>query len=160
MERRVQADEFAGRRVVVTGGSKGAGCATVRRFLWAGARVLTAARHVPEDAGGAHFVAADLATPEGTGALEAVAREHLGGVDILVHVLGGSVSPSGGFAALTEADRQAELALNLMAAVRLDRALLPGMVAQGARAVIHVSSIQRRLPLPVRPPPMPPPRPR
>lgn len=35
-----------------------------------------------------------------------------------------------------------------MSAVRLDRALLPQMIAQGAGAVVHVSSIQRRLPLP------------
>src|SRR5690606_29334127 len=43
---------------------------------------------------------------------------------------------------------QAELDLNLMPAVRLDRALVPAMVARGSGVVIHVSSIQRRLPLP------------
>ena len=37
---------------------------------------------------------------------------------------------------------------NLMPAVRLDRALLPTMIAQGSGVIIHVTSIQRELPLP------------
>jgi len=32
--------------------------------------------------------------------------------------------------------------------VRLDRALLPGMLAQGEGVIVHVTSIQRELPLP------------
>src|SRR5690606_19591800 len=66
----------------------------------------------------------------------------------LVHVLGGSTAPAGGFAALGEEEWQRELSLNLLPAIRLDRALLPGMLAQGAGVVIHVTSIQRELPLP------------
>ncbi|MGX9964441.1 SDR family oxidoreductase [Roseomonas sp. F4] len=139
--------EFEGRRILVTGGSKGTGRATVRRFLAGGARVLTAARRPPEDPEGALWVAADLTTPEGARALAEAATERLGGVDALVHVLGGSSAPGGGFAALTEADWRAELDMNLMPAVRLDRALLPGMVAQGRGVVVHVASIQNRLPL-------------
>ena len=72
----------------------------------------------------------------------------MGGADIVVHMLGGSSAPGGGFAALGEAEWQAELALNLLPAVRLDRALVPGLIAQGAGVVIHVTSIQRLLPLP------------
>ena len=37
---------------------------------------------------------------------------------------------------------------NLLPAVRLDRALLPGMLAQGSGVIIHITSIQRQLPLP------------
>jgi NAD(P)-dependent dehydrogenase (short-subunit alcohol dehydrogenase family) len=72
----------------------------------------------------------------------------LGGVDVLVHVLGGSAAPAGGFAVLDESAWQKELQLNLFPAVRLDRALLPGMIAQGSGVIIHVTSIQSRLPLP------------
>jgi NAD(P)-dependent dehydrogenase (short-subunit alcohol dehydrogenase family) len=147
MPRQPDLAEFEGRRVVVTGGSKGTGRATVQRFLSAGARVMTAARRPPEDPTGALWLAADLTTRDGTRALAEEATRRLGGVDVLVHVLGGSSAPGGGFAALRDDDWQAELDLNLMAAVRLDRALLPGMVAQGSGVVIHVSSIQRRLPL-------------
>jgi len=38
--------------------------------------------------------------------------------------------------------------LNLMPAVRLDRALLPSMLAQHAGVIVHVTSIQHELPLP------------
>lgn len=144
----VDASEFAGKRVVVTGGTKGAGLATVRRFLAGGAAVVTAARSdAPGDVPAEAFVRADLATPEGVAALAEAAMDRLGGVDILVHVLGGSTAPGGGFAALDDAAWRSELDLNLMPAVRLDRALVPQMVAQGSGVVVHVSSIQRKLPL-------------
>ncbi|MEZ5866101.1 MAG: oxidoreductase [Geminicoccaceae bacterium] len=57
-------------------------------------------------------------------------------------------APAGGFAALSDEDWQRELALNLMPAVRLDRALLPSMIGQGSGVIIHVTSIQHVLPLP------------
>ncbi|WP_203076137.1 SDR family oxidoreductase [Falsiroseomonas ponticola] len=140
--------EFEGRRILVTAGSKGTGRATVARFLAAGARVMTAARQPPADLAGAAFMAADLTTAEGARALAEAAMERLGGVDVLVHVLGGSGAPGGGFAALTDDHWRAELDLNLMPAVRLDRLLVPSMAARGSGAVIHVGSIQRRVPLP------------
>ena len=137
-----------GKRALVTGGTQGAGAATVARFRDLGAQVMTTARKPPGDLTDDMFVAADLTTPEGCDAVAAAVRARMGGVDIIVHMLGGSSAPGGGFAALGEADWQAELALNLLPAVRLDRTLLPGMVAQGAGVVVHVTSIQRLLPLP------------
>lgn len=141
--------EFAGKRIVVTGGTMGTGRAVVHRLTAAGARLITAARSqrpedMPEDA----FVRADLSTAEGTAALASAALERLGGVDALVHAVGGSKAPGGGFAALSDEIWRSEIDLNLMPAVRLDRALVPGMVERGSGAVIHISSIQRRLPLP------------
>lgn len=140
--------EFEGRRVLVTAGTKGAGKATVRRFLAGGARVVTAARATPDGPDGSEFVQADLTTPEGCATLAETAIERLGGIDVLVHVVGGSSAPAGGFAALTEAHWRAEFDLNLMPAVRLDRLLIPQMLERGSGAVVHVSSIQGRLPLP------------
>jgi NAD(P)-dependent dehydrogenase (short-subunit alcohol dehydrogenase family) len=148
MGRRVDPTEFEGLRVVVTGGTKGAGRATVERFRAGGAAVVTAARSAGAALPDVPVVEADLSTAAGGSRLAAAALERLGGVDVLVHVLGGSASPGGGFAALTEDHWRAELDLNLMSAVRLDRALLPQMIARGRGAVIHVASIQRRLPLP------------
>ncbi|WP_207484966.1 SDR family oxidoreductase [Arenibaculum pallidiluteum] len=147
MSARIDPVEFQGRRVVVTGGTRGAGLATVRRFVAGGADVMTAARRGGDGMPGARLVEADLSTPEGTRRLAEAAMEQLGGVDVLVHVLGGSASPGGGFAALTDDHWHAELDLNLLAAVRLDRALLPQMIERRHGAVVHVSSIQRRLPL-------------
>lgn len=140
--------EFSHRRVIVTGGGKGAGRATVQRFVAGGAQVITAARTAPQDPAGADFVAADLTTPEGCETLAEAALRRLGGVDILVHVVGGSAAPAGGFAALGDDHWRAELDLNLMPAVRLDRRLVPHMIERGSGVVIHVSSIQRTLPLP------------
>jgi NAD(P)-dependent dehydrogenase (short-subunit alcohol dehydrogenase family) len=97
---------------------------------------------------GAAFVRADVATAEGCSTAVRAVLEALGGIDIVVHVAGGSSAPAGGFAASTDRDWHDALALNLLAAVRLDRAWVPEMVAQGSGVVVHVTSIQRELPLP------------
>ncbi|WP_319445448.1 MULTISPECIES: SDR family oxidoreductase [unclassified Mycobacterium] len=133
-----------GRRAVVTGGSKGAGAAVVARLRAAGAVTTVVARHAPEDAD--DFVAADITTSEGADAVAAhVGR--LGGTQLLVHVAGGSSAPAGGFAELTDQDWLAEMQLNLLGAVRLDRALVPAMIEAGSGAIVHVGSIQSRMPL-------------
>ncbi|TNC62870.1 SDR family oxidoreductase [Rubellimicrobium roseum] len=139
---------LAGKRALVTSGTKGAGAATVELFRELGAQVLTTARSRPEAMPEDLFVAADLTTPEGCATVANAVRDRLGGVDIMVHMLGGSSAPGGGFAALSEAEWRTELDLNLFPAVRLDRALLPAMIAQGSGVVAHVTSIQSRLPLP------------
>lgn len=136
-----------GRRALVTGGSKGAGAAIAVRLRAAGATVLVTARSQPADVAEADFVSADLTTIEGADEVARETQRRLGGVDILVHTLGGSAAPAGGFTTLTEEDWQRELNQNLLAAVRLDRALIPGMLDRGRGAVVHVSSIQRRMPL-------------
>lgn len=137
-----------GRRVLITGGSKGVGAAVVSLFREEGAQVLTAARTRPASLPEELFVAADLTTAEGCTTVADAVNDRLGGVDIIVHVLGGSSAPGGGFAALGEEEWQRELDINLFPAVRLDRALLPGMLSQGDGVIIHVTSIQRELPLP------------
>lgn len=140
--------EFAGKRVLISGGTKGLGRATVDRFLTGGARVITSAREAPKPIEGVEFVQADLMTPEGAKAFADTAIKRLGGVDILVHVIGGSSAPGGGFAALTDDLWMSELNLNLLATVRLDRLLIPQMIERGSGAVVHVTSIQSILPLP------------
>jgi NAD(P)-dependent dehydrogenase (short-subunit alcohol dehydrogenase family) len=139
--------ELRGRRALVTGGTKGVGRAVAARLREIGARVLTTARSSSE-AGDDMFVAADAATPEGCAEIVDAVRGRLGGVDILVHVVGGSSAPAGGFAVLDDKEWQKELNLNLVPAVRLDRALLPAMIEQGSGVIVHVTSIQRLMPLP------------
>lgn len=140
--------EFAGKRVLITGGTKGLGRATVERFLAGGARVITSARSNPAPVDGVEFVQADLTTAEGGEAFAKAALDRLGGIDILAHVMGGSATPGGGFVALTDEHWLSELNLNLLAAVRLDRLLIPRMIERGAGSVVHVNSIQSVLPLP------------
>jgi NAD(P)-dependent dehydrogenase (short-subunit alcohol dehydrogenase family) len=141
--------ELDGRRALVTGGIKGIGQAVAARLREAGATVLTTARTPPGDLADTDgFVAADIATPEGCAAVAEAVRDRLGGIDIMVHVVGGSSAPAGGFAVLDDSECHRALDLNLFPAVRLDRALLPTMLAQGSGVIIHITSIQRQLPLP------------
>lgn len=141
--------DLSGRRALVTGGSKGVGAAVVAALLDAGASVMTSARTRPDDLpDGVHFIVADLTTAEGCGELARAADAEMGGIDILVNALGGSSAPGGGFAALDDDIWASEISQNLMAAVRLDRALVPAMVARRDGVVIHVTSIQREMPLP------------
>jgi NAD(P)-dependent dehydrogenase (short-subunit alcohol dehydrogenase family) len=141
--------ELNRRRALVTGGTQGIGEAVVQRLREGGVRVLATARSTPIDLPNPElFVAADVATPDGCASVAAAIRDRLGGVDILVHVVGGSSAPPGGFAALSDDQWHRALDQNLFPAVRLDRALLPAMIEQGSGVIIHVSSIQGRLPLP------------
>lgn len=140
--------DLKGKRALVTAGTKGAGAATIDLLRQLGATVLTTARARPEDLAQREFVAADLTTQAGCRTVADAVRERLGGIDIVVHMLGGSSAPAGGFQALSDDEWRKELDLNLFPAVRLDRLLVPDMVVQGHGVVIHVSSIQRLLPLP------------
>jgi NAD(P)-dependent dehydrogenase (short-subunit alcohol dehydrogenase family) len=141
--------ELEGRRALVTGGTKGVGEAVVATLREAGATVLTTARSRPENAIHAdQFVAADVSTAEGCAVVASAVRDRLGGIDIIVHVVGGSSAPAGGFAVLDDNEWHKALDQNLFAAVRLDRALLPSMIEQRSGVIIHITSIQRQLPLP------------
>src|SRR5437870_4893032 len=141
--------EFKGSRCLVTGGTKGIGRAVAVRLREGGATLLTTARSRPSDlADPTSFVAADVATAEGCTAIVDAVRKRLGGVDIVVHVVGGSSAPAGGFAVLDDDEWRRALDLNLFPAVRLDRALLPAMLDQGSGVIIHITSIQGQLPLP------------
>ena len=141
--------QLAGQRALVTGGTKGVGAAVVQGLRAAGVQVMATARSAPaQPTLGVVYVAADLSTAAGAAEVARSTIERWGGVDILVNVLGGSSAPGGGFAALDDERWADELNGNLMPAVRLDRALLPAMLAQGSGVIVHVSSIQRLLPLP------------
>jgi NAD(P)-dependent dehydrogenase (short-subunit alcohol dehydrogenase family) len=141
-------DRLDGRHALVTGGSKGAGAAIVARLVAAGATVMTVARTMPPGYPSPQlFVEADLSTQAGAATVVARVRQRLDAIDILVHALGGSHAASGGYRVLSDQDWNDELSLNLLSAVRLDRALLPAMAERGEGTVVHVTSIQRRMPL-------------
>jgi NAD(P)-dependent dehydrogenase (short-subunit alcohol dehydrogenase family) len=142
------ATEFAGKRVLVTGGTKGIGQAIVDRLRSGGGTILATARAIPPGVKAEEFVEADVTTRAGADHIIKTTSERLGGLDILINSVGGSSAPGGGVLALTDEIWQNEFELNLFSAVRLDRGFLPGMLKQGSGVIIHVSSIQRILPLP------------
>jgi NAD(P)-dependent dehydrogenase (short-subunit alcohol dehydrogenase family) len=135
-----------GRQAVVVGGTRGLGEAVVHRLVDAGARVLAIGRSQPASTPAARLILADVTLPGSAETIAAAVREE-GGLDILVHVAGGSSSPSGGHASLTDEDWDAELQLNLLAAVRVDRALTPLLIEKRSGVIVHVGSIQSRMPL-------------
>jgi len=140
--------QLEGKRALVTGGTKGVGEAVVAALRQAGATVFTTARSRPENLAHAdRFVRADVSTAEGCAVVANAVRDRLGGIDVIVHVVGGSSAPAGGFAVLDDDEWHKALDWNLLAAVRLDRALLPAMIEQGSGVIIHITSIQSRLPL-------------
>ena len=114
--------QLHGRRALVTGGTKGVGEAVVARLQDAGVKVLTTARSRVEDTADEMFVAADVTSAGGCATIADAVRKRLGVVDIIVHVVGSSSAPPGGFAVLDDDGWQKELNLNLLPAVRLDRA--------------------------------------
>ena len=96
--------EFAGKRALVTGGTKGMGEAIVRRLAAGGATVATTARSPASEGQAAKlFLQADISTREGVDLVIREVLDHLGGVDILVNNVGGSSAPSGGVLALGDA---------------------------------------------------------
>src|SRR5437867_1528829 len=95
--------ELQGKRALVTGGTKGIGEAVVAALREAGATVLTTARSRPDNLAPAdQFVTADVSTAAGCALVADAVHDRLGGIDIIVHVVGGSSAPAGGFAVLDE----------------------------------------------------------
>ncbi|MBL8217230.1 MAG: SDR family NAD(P)-dependent oxidoreductase, partial [Bryobacterales bacterium] len=96
MERINETLEFAGKRVLVTGGTRGIGAAVVKRLKAGGATVLATARSVPPGDHDDSFLAADGSSAEGAERVIRTTLERLGGLDILINSVGGSTTPAGG----------------------------------------------------------------
>lgn len=141
----VHPQEFEGLRVLVTGGTKGMGEATAKRFSAAGAQVLVAARSAPPQGFPATFIPADLSSDQGVTELGRRVLDEVDGIDVLVNNAGAASELA---ATLDTAEETwiSTLNLNLLSSVRLDRVLVPGMVQRGSGVVIHVSSVLSRQP--------------
>ncbi len=141
-------NELSGKIALVTGGTKGAGKAIAERLKNAGAKVIISARNQPEIPDeDLHFIAADLSKAEGTQKVISEVLSAYGRLDILVNNLGSSSTPAGGYSVLTDEDWESTLQANLLAPVRLDRGFLPQMIDQKSGVIIHIASIQGKLPL-------------
>ncbi len=145
MSARLPADRVA----IVAGASGGIGIVTVRALLAAGFRVVCAA---PEDAlldalreelvplgAQALVVATDITIAAQVEALAARALVAFGRIDALVNLAGIGSTPS--LADDTDARMERVVAINLLGAARLIRAVLPVMKAQRRGAIVNVGSV-------------------
>jgi NAD(P)-dependent dehydrogenase (short-subunit alcohol dehydrogenase family) len=144
---------LAGRVAIVTGASKGIGLAITQALVSEGVHVIAGARESSsalealQQQGLLRFVKVDLSTESGP--LELVAAAGTPGrIDILVNNVGAVTPRLTGFANVTDDQWSASLSLNLMAAVRTTRAVLPAMIAAGRGSIVTTSSVNAFLPDP------------
>ena len=136
-------NEFAGKRALVTGGSRGIGAATAQRLLDAGATVVVTARSThAETPGGATFIAGDTRTLEGAHKVARDAIATLGGLDILVNAVGAARLHLPTSAAIPDAEWVDSLNINFLAPLRVTYAVLPELL-KNKGSVVNVSSGRR-----------------
>ncbi|WP_224994750.1 SDR family oxidoreductase [Cesiribacter sp. SM1] len=139
--------ELSGKVALVTGGTKGIGKAIADELAALGATVIVSARSKPTEGIDHDFIAADLTKSLDNEELARRITVQYGELDILVNNVGGTSSPAGGFSVLSDQDWENDLQLNLLAAIKLDKALVPSMIARESGVVIHISSLNGKLPL-------------
>src|SRR5215218_1536071 len=144
---------LTGKRALVTGGSKGIGLAIASALVAEGAQVVAGSRSVTDelrelmDAGQVRQVSVDLSTAGGPADLVAAALED-GPLDVLVNNVGAVTPRPEGFLSVTDEQWLASLELGFMSAVRMTRAVLPGMLEAGRGTIVNTCSVNAFLPDP------------
>jgi NAD(P)-dependent dehydrogenase (short-subunit alcohol dehydrogenase family) len=106
------------------------------------------ARNAPEETKLPYqFIVADLSKTEEVNQLAQEINEKFGRVDILVNNMGANTFPGGGHSTLSDEHWDQALQINLLSSVRLDRALLPGMLEQKSGVIIHISTSSSQFPI-------------
>jgi NAD(P)-dependent dehydrogenase (short-subunit alcohol dehydrogenase family) len=153
---------LAGRRAVVTGGSKGIGKAIAAELVAEGVAVTICSRHPDElDATAAELVKraageaagsvlampCDVRDPSQVTAFVDAATAAMGGLDILVNNAG--AAKPGQFATLTDDDWRTDIETKLLSQIRCTRAALPHLRQSGAARIININAVYGRYPDPV-----------
>jgi 3-oxoacyl-[acyl-carrier protein] reductase len=133
--------DVSGRKAIVTGAASGIGAAAVARLMADGVAVL-AVDVTGDGLKGTHTLVADLGDPASFATIAEAAKAQLGGLDILINNAG--VCPVSSFDEMTEAMWDHALSINVTAAMKLTRAVLPMLRASSAARVINTGSILSR----------------
>ncbi|MEG1679911.1 MAG: SDR family oxidoreductase [Stenotrophomonas sp.] len=129
---------LTGKVAVVTGAASGIGAAIARLFVNEGAQVV-GIDLAPGAADGFELLQGDITDAAAMrGLVEATLNRH-GRIDVLVNNAGADVFSDP--LALDDAQWQRCFALNLEGAWQLCKAVLPGMVAQQAGAIVNIASV-------------------
>jgi 3-oxoacyl-[acyl-carrier protein] reductase len=154
---------LAGRRAVVTGGSKGLGKAIAAELMAEGAAVAICSRNATEleatadelrkqaalgvsAAGSLIALACDVTVPDQVAAFFEFATSELGGLDILVNNAGGA--RPGQFGTLTDDDWHDDIEVKLFSQIRCTRVALPHLRRSDAPRVININAVYGRYPDP------------
>jgi NAD(P)-dependent dehydrogenase (short-subunit alcohol dehydrogenase family) len=152
---------LAGRRAVVTGGSKGIGKAIAAELMAEGAAVAICSRHPDEleaaavelvkqmpdeSAGSVRAMPCDVTEPGQVTEFVEAATAAMGGLDILVNNAGGA--RPGRFGTLTDDDWHTDIDTKLLSQIRCTRAALPHLRRSGAPRVININAVYGRYPDP------------
>jgi 3-oxoacyl-[acyl-carrier protein] reductase len=150
-----------GKVALVAASSKGLGRATATQLAREGATVMLCSRdagavaaaveHVrqaaveAENGGAASGMVADVTRPADiTQLVETTLAQH-GRIDILINNAGGP--PAGSFETFDDEAYIEALNLNLLSTLRLSRAVVPGMIAQGGGSIVNITSLSVKQPL-------------
>ena len=132
--------EFAGKRALVTGGSRGIGAATAQRLIDGGATVVVTARNThAETPKGAKFISGDTRTLEGAQKVAKEAIAALGGLDILVNSAGAARLHLQASTAISDDEWVDSLNVNFLSALRITYAVLDELVKTKG-SVVNVTS--------------------
>ena len=134
-----------GKRVLITGASRGIGAAVARLFADAGARLALHYRREPAEAGtieGAALLQADFADRSSPARVVEAAVEALGGLDVLINNAGHMLGRTR-LADMDDAALDRVFDLNARSVVAASRAALAALRASGG-SIINVTSISAR----------------
>ncbi|MTD15286.1 SDR family oxidoreductase [Nakamurella sp. YIM 132087] len=146
---------LAGKVALVTGAGRGIGLSVARALSAEGVRVVAAAREGSDEltalasTGEVHIVLVDLTDPDGPAHVVREAVSTYGGIDVLVNNVGAVRPRVDGFLAVSDADWEWALGINLMVAVRTTRAALPHLLERTPSTVVTISSVNASLPDPL-----------
>ena len=154
---------LAGRKAIVTGGSKGLGRAITAELMAEGAAVVICSRHADEvteaaaeltreaaaigtGSGTVVAMTCDVTDPDEVATFTDAAVTAMGGLDILVNNAGGA--RPGQFATLTDDDWHADIEVKLFSQIRCTRSALPHLRRSSAARVININAVYARYPDP------------